>query len=66
MVAEQIGPPTPVQWSSERIALLAKLWVSGASTSDMAKALGVTRSAVVGRVKGLRVDLVRPSFASSC
>ena len=64
-MAEQIGPPTPVQWSSERIAQLARLWVSGASTSDTAKALGVSRSAVAGKVKSLRVDLVRSSFVNS-
>jgi hypothetical protein len=54
-----VAPP-PVQWDAGMVAELARLWVSGYSTSVMAKSLGISRSSVAGKLKSLRVDaLVR-------
>lgn len=42
-------------WTDERIDLLKKLWADGRSASQIAKQLGVTRNAVIGKVN--RLDL---------
>ncbi|WP_165191654.1 GcrA family cell cycle regulator [Caulobacter soli] len=41
-------------WSAERIVALRRLWLEGASASEIARALGgVTRNAVIGKIHRL-------------
>jgi len=40
-------------WTDERIETLARLWRDGASASAIARRLGVTRNAVIGKVHRL-------------
>jgi GcrA cell cycle regulator len=45
-------------WSAERIDVLKRLWLEGKSASAIAKSLGgVSRSAVLGKVFRLRLDV---------
>lgn len=44
---------TPDPWPPERTTKLAALWASGQSAGRIADQLGVTRSAVMGRVRRL-------------
>lgn len=40
-------------WTPERIALVKKLWDEGLTTSQIAKEVGVSKNAVVGKVHRL-------------
>lgn len=41
-------------WTERRVAILRRMWAGGASASDIARALGgVTRNAVIGKVRKL-------------
>ncbi|MDB5612388.1 MAG: GcrA cell cycle regulator [Devosia sp.] len=53
--------PLPVLWTNELIVHFAGLWVSGRTTSEIAKALNISRSAVVGKVKSLRPEYATAS-----
>jgi GcrA cell cycle regulator len=44
------------KWSSERLALLERLWRDGETASVIAQTLGVSRSAVIGRIFRLRLS----------
>jgi GcrA cell cycle regulator len=44
-----------MSWTDERVEVLKALWADGASASAIAKRLGVTRNAVIGKVH--RLDL---------
>lgn len=44
-----------VPWSEERIDTLRDLWRSGYSASDIARTIGVSRSAVLGKVHRLEL-----------
>lgn len=54
----RVTSPSPVLWTKELVSQLVELWVDRRTTSDMALALGVSRSAVVGKTRSLRYDLV--------
>jgi hypothetical protein len=43
-----------VHWTTELVAELATLWVAGHNTQAIAKALGMSRSSIIGKVKTLR------------
>ena len=46
-----------MNWTDERVALLAKLWAEGLSASQIARQLGgVTRNAVIGKVHRLKLS----------
>jgi GcrA cell cycle regulator len=48
-------------WSDERIDLLKTMWAEGKTAADIAAALGgVSRSAVLGKVFRLRLDVAEP------
>jgi hypothetical protein len=52
-----------VQWTSERVELLHKKWSEGATVDAIAASLGITRSAVAGKIFRLRraAPLLHPS-----
>lgn len=47
-------------WTAERISELSKLWDQGLSASEIGKALGVSKNAVVGKAHRLKLP-ARPS-----
>jgi GcrA cell cycle regulator len=49
-----------MDWSSERITELTRLWNEGLSTAEIGKALGISKNAVVGKAHRLRLSS-RPS-----
>ena len=53
-----------VDWTEERVALLARLWQEGFSARQIAERLGeeVTRNAVIGKAN--RLGLSKPSKSS--
>src|SRR5271165_3343364 len=49
-----IAPPRLAGWTEDRIGLLKELWADGIGAAQIAKRLGgVTRSAVIGKVRRL-------------
>lgn len=50
----------PNEWPQEKIDELTRLWGEGATTAKIAKALGVTKSAITGKVHRLKLP-GRPS-----
>lgn len=48
------------QWSIERIAVLRRLWADGKTGSEIGLAVDMSRDAVIGKAKRLRLT-VRPS-----
>jgi hypothetical protein len=44
---------TSPNWTIEHTELLRKMWAEGATSSEIAVALGVTRNAVIGRARRL-------------
>ena len=49
-----------MSWTDERVEELGRLWDAGHSTSDIGKALGVTKNAVVGKAHRMKLAS-RPS-----
>jgi GcrA cell cycle regulator len=49
-------------WSSERIELLKRCFHDGLSCSQIAREMGVTRNAVIGKMNRLRLSRPRPVF----
>ena len=47
-------------WTDEKINSLKKLWAKGASTSEIAKRLGLSKNSIIGKVHRLNLE-VRPS-----
>ena len=45
--------PKPVSWTPERLSTLERLWRDGQTGGEIAKVLGVTRNAVMGRIHRL-------------
>jgi len=43
------------EWNAERVEELTKLWATGLSASEIGRKLGITKNAVVGKVR--RLDL---------
>tara|TARA_B100001559_G_scaffold300434_1_gene286554 strand:+ start:59 stop:418 length:360 start_codon:yes stop_codon:yes gene_type:complete len=43
------------EWTPERVEELTKLWATGLSASEIGRKLGITKNAVVGKVR--RLDL---------
>ena len=43
------------EWTAERITELTRLWATGLSASEIGRKLGITKNAVVGKVR--RLDL---------
>jgi GcrA cell cycle regulator len=43
------------EWTPERVAELTRLWATGLSASEIGRKLGITKNAVVGKVR--RLDL---------
>ena len=43
------------EWTQERVEKLTELWATGLSTSEIGRRLGITKNAVVGKVR--RLDL---------
>lgn len=39
------------KWTEERIAYAAREWVAGASASELGAAMGVSRNAIIGKMK---------------
>ena len=50
-------------WTQERVERLEEFWASGMSAALIARALGVTRSAVIGKVHRLNLP-ERPTLSS--
>ena len=46
---------TGFEWTTERVQELTKLWATGLSASEIGRRLGITKNAVVGKVR--RLDL---------
>ena len=46
---------TTFEWTDERVEELKKLWDSGLSASEIGRHMGITKNAVVGKVR--RLDL---------
>jgi GcrA cell cycle regulator len=57
---EENEAPIPVDWTEVLKDRLRKLWDSGASTPDIARALGISKNAVVGKAHRLKL-VGRPS-----
>ncbi len=51
-------------WSSERIELLKRCFHDGLSCSQIAREMGVTRNAVIGKMNRLRLSRPRPVIAA--
>jgi GcrA cell cycle regulator len=51
-------------WSSERIELLKRCFHDGLSCSQIAREMGVTRNAVIGKMNRLRLSRPRPMRAA--
>ncbi len=49
------------QWTAERVSLLERLWASGASASAIAAQLGLSRSAVLGKIYRLQQRAANPA-----
>ena len=47
--------PPNHEWTAERVEELTKLWATGLSASEIGRRLGITKNAVVGKVR--RLDL---------
>ena len=47
--------PPSHEWTVERVEELTKLWATGLSASEIGRRLGITKNAVVGKVR--RLDL---------
>ena len=47
--------PPNHEWTPERVEELTKLWATGLSASEIGRRLGITKNAVVGKVR--RLDL---------
>ena len=43
------------EWTAERVEELTRLWATGLSTSEIGRKIGITKNAVVGKVR--RLDL---------
>ncbi len=41
------------EWNAERVEELTKLWATGLSASEIGRKLGITKNAVVGKVRRL-------------
>ena len=59
----RVRPATASQWTDELTAELIKLHALGASSSVIAAVLGVTRNAVIGKVRRLAADEARKATA---
>lgn len=46
---------TEFEWTRERVVELTKFWASGLSASEIGRRMGITKNAVVGKVR--RLDL---------
>lgn len=49
----KIRPEPSFRWSDERTTEMLRLWAKGDTAKDIAKAFGVTRNAVIGRLNRL-------------
>lgn len=47
--------PTDFDWTAARVKELTKLWASGLSAAEIGRRMGITKNAVVGKVR--RLDL---------
>jgi GcrA cell cycle regulator len=52
-------------WTEERIAILRQMWADGATASAIARRLGLSRSAVLGKIHRLRRSAAMPSVTSN-
>ena len=51
--------PPNHEWTSERVEELTKLWATGLSASEIGRRLGITKNAVVGKVRRLNLAMRR-------
>ncbi len=47
------------EWTPERVAELTKLWATGLSASEIGRRMGITKNAVVGKVRRLDLTMRR-------
>ena len=50
---------TPFEWTDERVEELKKMWDTGLSASEIGRRLGITKNAVVGKVRRLDLPMRR-------
>jgi len=53
-----IMPPNH-EWTAERVKELTRLWATGLSASEIGRRLGITKNAVVGKVRRLNLAMRR-------
>ena len=51
--------PPNHEWTTERVDQLTKLWGTGLSASEIGRKLGITKNAVVGKVRRLNLAMRR-------
>lgn len=51
--------PADFEWTPERVAELTKLWATGLSASEIGRRMGITKNAVVGKVRRLDLTMRR-------
>ncbi|HEY8616064.1 GcrA family cell cycle regulator [Phenylobacterium sp.] len=54
-----------LSWTDERVARLERLWLAGCSGAEIARALGVSRCAVLGKVHRLGLQRKAPRAPAS-
>ena len=51
--------PPNHEWTTDRVEQLTKLWATGLSASEIGRQLGITKNAVVGKVRRLNLAMRR-------
>lgn len=51
----------PSEWTAEKVSNLRKLWLSGVKTSEVARALKMSRNAVIGKLRRIGLGNLRGS-----
>ena len=49
----------PIEWNAEQVAELTQLWASGMSATEIARRMGITKNAVVGKARRLELPMRR-------
>ena len=47
-------------WTDDKVNMLTKLWLKGATTAEIAKKLGLSKNSIIGKVHRLNLE-TRPS-----
>ena len=55
--------PPNHEWTTERVEDLTNLWATGLSASEIGRKLGITKNAVVGKVRRLNLAMRRAPTA---